>query len=184
MYKDCKTEQSIQRQRLLEQGLLRAMLDRQYEEISVSDLCDELNIPRKSFYRYFSGKDGALFALLDHTLMELLHVPSRPGQHSSPLMELERYFLFWQSNRALLEALQRSRLSGLLVERATQLSIGHQLIPQRFRQHPTGIRNAALSFTICGLTAMVLQWHYDGYSLSALQMAEIASEMLTNPLIV
>ena len=40
------------------------------EEISVSDLCDRLNIPRKSFYRYFSSKDGALFALLDHTLME------------------------------------------------------------------------------------------------------------------
>ena len=184
MYKDCKTEQSIQRQRLLEQGLLRAMLNRQYEEISVSDLCDELDIPRKSFYRYFSGKDGALFALLDHTLMELLHIPARPSLHSSPLTELERYFLFWQSNRNLLEALQRSRLSGLLVERSTQLATDYQLIPQRFLQQPPKTRNAALSFTICGLTAMVLQWHHDGYALSAMQMAEIAAEMLTKPLIV
>lgn len=38
---------------------------KQFEEISVSDLCDRLHIPRKSFYRYFSSKEGALHALLD-----------------------------------------------------------------------------------------------------------------------
>ena len=69
MYKLCKTEQSAQRQRMLEQGLLKAMLTQHFDEISVSDLCDEIGIPRKSFYRYFSGKDGALYALIDHTLL-------------------------------------------------------------------------------------------------------------------
>ena len=62
MYKMCKTEQSAQRQHLLEQGLLKAMLTHHYDEISVSDLCQSIGIPRKSFYRYFSGKDGALHA--------------------------------------------------------------------------------------------------------------------------
>ena len=72
MYKLCKTEQSAQRQRQLEEGLLELMRLRPYDEISVVDLCEYLQIPRKSFYRYFSNKDGALFALLDHTLMELM----------------------------------------------------------------------------------------------------------------
>ena len=70
MYKLCKTEQSAARQRELEEGLLNIMLSRHYDEISVSELCDQLNVPRKSFYRYFSGKDGALHALIDHTLLE------------------------------------------------------------------------------------------------------------------
>ena len=69
MYKLCKTEQSAQRQRQLEDGLLQVMSTVHYDEISVSDLCDRMNVPRKSFYRYFSGKDGALQALIDHTLM-------------------------------------------------------------------------------------------------------------------
>ena len=60
MYKICQTEQSTRRQRELEQGLLRLMLHKNYEDISVSDLCDHMQIPRKSFYRYFSSKDGAL----------------------------------------------------------------------------------------------------------------------------
>ena len=63
MYKLCRTEQSAQRQRQLEQGLLLAMKTKRYEEITISDLCDQMGIPRKSFYRYFSSKDGALHAL-------------------------------------------------------------------------------------------------------------------------
>ena len=58
MYKLCKTEQSANRQRQLEEGLLQIMLTRHFEEVSVSELCDQLQIPRKSFYRYFSSKDG------------------------------------------------------------------------------------------------------------------------------
>ena len=39
MYKLCKTEQSANRQRQLEQGLLSMMAETQYDQISVSDLC-------------------------------------------------------------------------------------------------------------------------------------------------
>ena len=70
MYKQCKTEQSARRQRQLELGLMQAMLTKRYEDLSVSDLCDQMEVPRKSFYRYFSSKDGCLYALLDHTMME------------------------------------------------------------------------------------------------------------------
>ena len=51
MYKLCKTEQSAGRQRELEQGLLHLMLKNRYEDISVSDLCNFMKIPRNSFYR-------------------------------------------------------------------------------------------------------------------------------------
>ena len=77
MYKLCKTEQSAARQKELEQGLLAAMSVQNYEEITISDLCKKMNIPRKSFYRYFTSKEGALHALLDHTILEFefLHFP-------------------------------------------------------------------------------------------------------------
>ena len=58
MYKICTTQTARQRQRELENGLLRFMLHHQYENIIVSELCDSLQIPRKAFYRYFSSKEG------------------------------------------------------------------------------------------------------------------------------
>ena len=107
MYKLCKTEQSAQRQRQLEEGLLTAMRTKRYEEITISDLCDQMGIPRKSFYRYFSGKDGALHALIDHTLLDFeqysgILVGSSPTNIHK---ELRRFFEFWQQHRQLLEAL-------------------------------------------------------------------------------
>ena len=56
MYKRCVTEQSARRQRELEAGLLSAMMSHQYEDSTISDLCDSMGIPRKSFYRYFPAK--------------------------------------------------------------------------------------------------------------------------------
>ena len=184
MYKLCKSEQSARRQRELELGLLEAMQTQLYEEISISELCDRMGIPRKSFYRYFSNKDGALMALLDHTLMEYEQTgesPSRVGDMH--ISDLEQYFRFWYERRALLEALVRSRLSGMLVERATLHAIHERLMPGYLRHKDPGTQRMAMTFTVCGLLSMVMQWQQNGYWETPEQMAQTATMMLTKPLI-
>ena len=113
MYKVCKTEQSARRQRQLEQGLLEMMQHSRYEDISVSDLCDYLEVPRKSFYRYFSSKDGALYALLDHTMMGFFETGigasgTIPG---TQIGDLERFFAFWRQPFGRLQTDVCGRLS-------------------------------------------------------------------------
>lgn len=70
MYKICHTEESSRRQRKLEQGLLEALQIQGYHKITLTDLCSQLKIPRKSFYRYFPTKEDCLLALIDHTLSD------------------------------------------------------------------------------------------------------------------
>lgn len=183
MYKICKTEQSAARQKAIEQGLLQAMLSRDYEDISISDLCDHLQIPRKSFYRYFSGKDGALHALLDHTLLEFIQKDFEKSGHSAAVGELESFFTFWYDHRILLKALVRSRLGGLLVERATYHAIHERMMPQYLLTMPLEVQQMSLTFVVCGLLSMVLQWHNQNYRESPGKMAQIATMMLTMPLL-
>ena len=183
MYKICKTEQSSQRQRQLEQGLLRMMQAKRYEEISISDLCERMQIPRKSFYRYFSSKDGALFALLDHTMLDFYEGGLRSPNAGTAMGDLHHFFLFWYEHRELLDALKRSGLSGILVERATELAQRERLMPDRIRSWSVSQQELALSFALCGLMAMILQWHAKGYPVSPEEMTRIATAMLTRPLI-
>ncbi len=184
MYKYCKTDQSAQRQRELEQGLLAMMEHHRFEEISVSDLCDRLNIPRKSFYRYFSSKDGALFALLDHTLMEFYDTGSIEGlRGGTPTGDLQRLFQFWKDHRNLIDAMLRSNLGGMLVERAVNLAKQEQLMPGYVKEWEDTMKDVAMSFAVCGLMSMVLQWHNEGYRIPAEQMAKAAVAMLSRPLI-
>ena len=185
MYKLCKSEQSAVRQRRLEQGLLKAMLMQPYEDISISDLCDQMQIPRKSFYRYFSNKDGALFALLDHTLMEFEQSPHRNDavRGSKAVGDLERFFVFWYERKDLLDVLMRNRFSGMLVERATNHALREHMMPLYLLGKDEGSQHLALSFAICGLLSMVMLWHQNGFVEPPAQMAEIATAMLTKPLI-
>ena len=185
MYKLCKTEQSAARQRKLEEGLLNAMKVKRYEEISVSDLCEHMQIPRKSFYRYFDSKDGALYALIDHTLMEFesFSEPYQPGEPRSLQRDLERFFLFWVRRKALLDALARSGMSGVLIERSISHALSETVMPKRFLPKDSQeIRRHIVMFGVCGLMSMVLSWHHDGYRQTPQTMAQIASRLLDEPL--
>ena len=186
MYKMCKSEQSALRQKELEQGLLKAMGSCHYDEISVSDLCDQMGIPRKSFYRYFSGKDGALHALIDHTLMELesFSAAMNPKEKRTVDKELERLFLFWKQQKPLLDALERSGLSGILVIRSVEHTLSNDFSSVHFRkQQDKTVREYGTQFGVCGLMSMVLNWHHTHYAQPPEQMAQIALQLLTKPLL-
>ena len=184
MYKICQKEQSLQRQRTLENGLLELMRKHRYEDISVSDLCEYMQIPRKSFYRYFSSKDGALYALLDHTISDFYETPQQSrATRGSAVGDLDLFFLFWYERKNFLDALQRNGLSGLLVERANAFALREGHLPRQFRRWNPESQGLALSFAICGLMSMTLQWHRQGYHISAQEMTKLAIEMLTQPLL-
>ena len=184
MYKTCQTEHSTKRQRELEKGLLQMMQKRRYEDISVSDLCAHMGIPRRAFYRYFSDKDGALYALIDHTLADFFATPL-PGKQSraTAVGDLDLFFIFWYQNKSFLDALERSGLSGILVERANTFALQEGYFPKRFKTVPSEIQGLVLAFAVCGLMSMVLRWHHEGFLLSPEEMTKFAVLLLTNPLI-
>lgn len=185
MYKLCKTEQSAARQRMLEQGLLEAMRTTRFDEISICDLCDRMNIPRKSFYRYFSGKDGALQAMIDHTLMEFEEYTAmyRQNKTRTIYLDMESFFQFWMEKRGLLDALERSGLSGMLVNRAVAFAMTDDVLPVRFLPNDSrDMQQHITMFGVCGLMSMVLNWHDNGYEQPAAEMARIAVRMIGHPL--
>ncbi len=184
MYKLCKTEQSAARQRQLEQGLMELMTAMQYEDISVSDLCQQMQIPRKAFYRYFSGKDGALHAMIDHTLLEYEAFGyAHKNRRRTLTGELTQFFAFWQQHDRLLNALCRSNLSGVLMDRTIEYAISETVVPGRFLENEElGMRSHVVQFAICGLMSMVLRWHQNGYLENAQEMAQVAARLLEKPL--
>ena len=184
MYKQCRTEQSAQRQRQLEQGLLMMMLKRQYEEITVSDLCAEIGVPRKAFYRYFSGKDGALFSMIDRALMdfEIHSTGTELYEPETPMEYMEQVFVYWTEHQQLLNALKKSNLSGLLIQRALDFSRNIDTIPRFMLITDRRLREYGTMFMVCGLMTMIVQWHEDGFSKSVAEMAELTMQLLTRPL--
>lgn len=183
MYKRCVSEQSARRQRELEAGLLEAMLTCPYENISVSDLCADMNIPRKSFYRYFTSKEGALYALVDHTMLEFSG-ELFSNNFRATLATLEHFFSFWKSKKSFLDAITKNGLSGILIQRALEYAQRDELVSANLAPlQPTQPREYVILFFVAGLLTMVIQWHNDGYKTPVKEMASVAAQLFTRPLV-
>ena len=183
MYKLCKTEQSAARQRELELALAAMMLVRRYEDISVSEFCSYAGIPRKAFYRYFSSKDGALYALIDHTMLDYEHMrDTEPVSGREQMRELESFFLFWKRQKPVLDALEFSGLSGVLLERSIESIETNAMLRRGQTADSEFVQKQILRFVVSGIMIMMVNWHHDGYRKSPREMADLATRMMHEPL--
>lgn len=161
MYKLCKTEQSARRQRDFELALLHLMEHKNYFKITITDLCKEMNAPRKAFYRYFDSVDDVLDALLDYEYLESMKGISDQNYES--------FFLYWSQNRLLLDILEKYSLSPRLISRAGQMILLKYL---------DSAKNLSLnemqkiSFSSSEITLMIL-WHHNGMKQSPKEMSRV-----------
>ena len=179
MYKHCATEESARRQRQLESCLLELMLQQEFSQITISHICDRAGISRKSFYRYFSSKEGCLCALLDHAIIDgaSYYLPSHAENQSEHIV-YERFFQYWKDHRQLLDVLNQNNLSMLLVERMlVYISQEEQEFRILYKNQTDDAHERSL-FYIGGIMSMVLDWHRTGYQKSITHMSRILGELI------
>ena len=179
MYKICHSEESSRRQRELEAGLLRAMAHQSYAKITLTELCRELGVPRKTFYRYFPTKDDCLLALIDHTLTDCNDIALGGWDGSTALNEQVqlRFFRYWEAHREFLDAIRANGLQHLLLDRTT-------VIVDRMKENRDAgsfAREQVEYFVAYGLMTTVLRWHHFDFPSDAEEMAETFGKVLNSP---
>ena len=182
MYKDCKTERSIERQKLIEKTLFEEMKRRPYEDITVTDLCVVLNMPRKAFYRYFDDKESALDCMIARTLRDFPN--EQVITHGPRLLhrELEGFFEFWLRRRELLEVLDKNGKITKIMEHSLSFPLEIMVPMQRLLPDDTDwMRERIYRFAIGGLVSIVIDWYRDGFKEPAEEVARLAVRILTKP---
>ncbi len=185
MYKLCKTEESSKRQREIEQVVLALMREKRYEDITVSEICQASGMPRKSFYRYFDGKEGALQSLLFHNITDFYSFSMYAEKRDKRTLqgEFEDFFLFWKEKREFLEAFDRSNLIGLLVENSTGYAMSEFVNIKKFLPgSDESERKHVFQFTICGLMTLTIDWYRSGFAESVPEIARTAARLISKPL--
>ena len=70
MYTKQKNPIAIRSQQMISEGMIRLMKRISYQKITVSDLCEESAVGRKTFYRNFESKEDVIDFQLDQLLRE------------------------------------------------------------------------------------------------------------------
>ncbi len=185
MYKLCKTEESSKRQREIEQHLLNLMREKRYDDISVSEICERAGVPRKSFYRYFDGKEGAMQSLLYHNMTDFHSFSDILEKKDRRTLqgEFEEFFMFWKEKRDFLEAFDRSKLIGLLVENSTSYAMSEFVNIRKFlAEGDEREKIHVFQFTICGLMTLTIDWYRSGFAESVPEIARTAARIISKPL--
>ena len=185
MYKLCKTEQSARRQREIVDCLFEIMRTKNYDDITITELCDRMKMPRKAFYRYFDSKEDTLAAMIDFYLAEYegFSVDRSKETRRKLVGELEEYFIFWKDRRELLAVLDRSALLGVLTQRIVNYPLQDRIATARFLPDETDkAREMIFKFALSGLMNTMIYWYKNGFNVSTREMAETACRMLREPL--
>ena len=179
MYKHCTTEESAQRQRQLEQCLLELMADIPYSGITISQICERVNLSRKSFYRYFDSKDDCLNALLDHVVMDgsTYYMADAAFSHTD-LSFCIRVFEYWQQQTPLLDVLEKNALSLQLLQRMVRYILEEEPDYARYMGIPSTDVMEHVVFLVNGVMGMVLAWHHGRYEKTAAQMGNILYRLM------
>ena len=186
MYRICTTEDAATRQRQLEAQLRREMGTRRLEQITAAELCAPLGISRRAFYHYFSGKEDALTALLDHTLQEyaVFECPQDPGRPTH-FSELKRFVVFWQQQKELLDALHHNHLEHKLAERTLALlATEGSAMRCSLWLTDTEYREQLRRVIVDGVYSVIFGWYKAGFRQAPDQVTELLCHILLEPLVV
>ena len=99
-----------------------------------------------------------------------------------PYQYMEQVFTYWIQNQALLSALARSGLSGMLVQRAVDYTRRMNRLPMLLTNMDRQLKEYGNLFAVCGIMTIIVQWHQDGFVPDAKQMAHMALRLFREPL--
>ena len=178
MYRKCTTERSTQNQRVLENAFLTLMGKLPYGQITVTQICEEAGVSRRIFYHLFGSKQDALYGLIDHRILD---IESFRTDISNMAL---RFFLYWNEQKPLLDAMREHNLWSILLERM----IGSILLEDYDVWHWLRVddpenREDTLVFNISGIMALVFRWHDTDFQKRPEEMVALLAELMQKPLI-
>lgn len=185
MTKRFKTERAAQQQGSICGALVALMEEAPYEKITVSDICRRADIPRRTFYYYYEGKEELLGDLLQQILREcnLETMFTADSDRSSVEQGFARFFRYWRDRRSReLNALLRNDLGQRLVNGSLQWmkedDQWHGVLTELPRDRQTvGV--------LLGMTCVfytLFYWQASGFALGPEEVAAHVTDILTNPI--
>ena len=173
------------RQKQIEECLFSNLLQRPYPSVSISDLCHQLDISRKSFYNYFPDKDSCLQAIINRRLRICIHkLRTQISEGTTEAQLIALYLTYWKEEKGLLDIIVRNNLLSLLEDQCIRFLREEDQSLLSVLDTP---QLQADSFVLSGFVSlqvtMILQWHLQNYQPPVEEMIRTYQRLIYQPLI-
>lgn len=178
-----KIDRRVQRTRqFLQAALIRLILEKGYDKITVQHIIDEANVGRSTFYAHYLDKDDLMVGSLQK-LHEELHQYIERGDTQSTTLDMLSLFQHTQEKHDLYKALLGGRGIDIVVDALNSSLI--EYASTYFRQieqqnDPFSIPTTVLATYLAGTLQTLLRWWLDNdMPYSAEKMNTIFMQLVT-----
>lgn len=183
--------QAEQSRQMLSSALIKLMKIKPYKEISVAELSEKADLSRRTFYRHFNTIDDVLNYRLEKIAKDFSVYFWNVYDNSNIYTIVKIFFSFWCEHKEFLFTLQKNDMLYLLLERvmpAMRKNI-RKMIPELSKEGLTPHEQTVFEnkleqieyifyFMAGGAFNLLIHWIENGASLSANEMAEIATKAI------
>ena len=183
MYKISDNPQVNYSLRELSKGLFHFLKTMPLSKVTVSQLCAQAGITRRTFYRNCrEKKDLVLYACDD--LIDSLLDSSDLFSTNAELM-YSHFFEFWYGHRAFLSAVCGNDLAGLFVGRFVSHVNDRMRFPLQEKaaekaEDAGRLRRFSNAFLLGGFAQMLISWTQEGFETPPRKMAETILYLVPN----
>ena len=176
---------AYRRQRQIEDCLYENLQQRPYTSVSISDLCHQLGLSRKSFYNYYPDKDACFRAIINRKIHACtLHIASISTDNSCNLDAIAAFLSFCREERTFFDIITGNNLvSTLMDEFIRYLRDEDKLVMRLLNTDLLKNDPYVLSCYVGVNVTFILQWYLENFATSLDEMVHKYQRLLYDPLI-
>lgn len=163
---------AIRSRKMIVQALLRLMKRKKYAAITITDIANEAQIGRKTFYRHFYTLDDVLNEYVDELFAEY-RAMLKEAQICNIYEHIPRYFQFWSRHMEFLQLLEKNDLSSFILKKYDALLPEVFLLLPCVLEEKSAMSEYFLSYTAGGFWSMLFKWCSRGGKETPEEMTDI-----------
>ncbi|WMJ90342.1 TetR/AcrR family transcriptional regulator [Anaerocolumna sp. MB42-C2] len=160
---------ALQSKKMLTDGLLKLMETNDYLMITVTQICQEAELSRRTFYRLYETKEDIIKEYMHSLTEDFMNTVAEaiPLHYTEVAM---MYFEFWKQHEVFLKLLKKNKMLDLIYR------IEGEMAPLLFRKVKPEVNLddetllLLLAYSLGGLNGMLIQWVEAGMKMSSDQL--------------
>ena len=173
-----------QSKKTIAEAMLKVMKIYDYKEITVTQITQEAQVSRKTFYRHFRDKDEVLKHLFDSLYQECISSITNRGIHHYWDV-VQCFFDFWEKHSETLKLMNQSNRVPQLFEESygRSFEVFRSVKSEDIAEHYKAQLPYLLAYSIGGMNSMLIKWIENGMSIPSSTLISCLKEGFSSELL-
>lgn len=182
MKEKSQSKAAIRTRKWITDALISLMEQKDFADISITEIVEKADVSRQSFYRHFSTKEEVFDEYFYENIIKKFKDTYNPKPDDTVYKVLEFYFAFWYENTDVMNLVQKANYPLQMFDKYDHVLRVHladslDVLQRQIATHDESESEVLKSFIIGGLYNAKHQWTTTGYIKSPQEMAEIIEKI-------